>query len=90
VEAVMSDGLNHANFKCNRGEITVTDRAVGLEQALLAVIGAYRNFGGDVDSLMREAQGLIIGNGTYRIVEHSHIALACTEIENAVSFKRRN
>jgi hypothetical protein len=84
----MKEGMFFVNFKRNHEEMTVTDREIGLEQALLAVIGAYRNFGGDVDSLMREAQGLIIGNGVYRIVEHPHVIPACTEIENAVNFKK--
>lgn len=66
----------------------MTSREIDLEQALIAVIGAYRNTGGDVEKLLREAQGLIIGNSEYRLVEHPHVTQACIEIEKAVSFKK--
>ncbi|HBZ7538244.1 hypothetical protein [Klebsiella pneumoniae] len=66
----------------------MTDREIALEQALIAVIGAYRNDGGDVDSLIQQSQGLLLGNTEYRFVEHPYITEACTEIEKAASFKK--
>ncbi|MCE6965884.1 hypothetical protein K6W81_18650 [Enterobacter sp. MW07] len=66
----------------------MSEREIVLEQALIAVIGAYRNEGGDVENLMREAHGLIIDNSPYRIVGHPHVTQACVEIANAVKFKK--
>ena len=66
----------------------MSEREIDLEQALIAVIGAYRNEGGDVEKLMSEAFGLIIGHSPYRIVEHPHVTQACDEIEKAVKFKK--
>lgn len=66
----------------------MVDRTIELEQALIAVIGAHRNSGGDVEKLMRDAQGLIIGHSNYRVVEHPYITKACNEIENAVNYKK--
>ncbi|MBA5202205.1 hypothetical protein H2Y57_00615 [Pectobacterium aroidearum] len=63
-------------------------REVALEQALIAVLGAYRESGGDVEKLISEASGLIIGNTEYRIVEHPNVGLACKEIEEAAKFKK--
>lgn len=66
----------------------MSEREIDLEQALIAVIGAYRNEGGNVEDLMREAQTLILDNSPYRIVEHPHVTQACVEIKNAVKFKK--
>ena len=66
----------------------MTSREFDLEQALIAVIGAYRNAGGNVEKLKLDAQGLILGHSEYRIVEHPNVTQACTEIENAVNFKK--
>lgn len=65
-----------------------SNRAIDLEQALIAVIGAYKNSGGDVKKLKQDAIGLIVGNSTYRIVEHPNVSSACKEIENAAEFKK--
>jgi hypothetical protein len=67
-------------------ENVMTSREIDLEQALIAVIGAYRKAGGDVNKLLREAQGLIIGSSEYRKVGHEHVTKACIEIEKAVNF----
>ena len=66
----------------------MTSREIDLEQALIAVVGTYRKAGGDVDKLLRESQGLIIGHSEYRIVEHPNVTQACEEIEKAVNFKK--
>lgn len=66
----------------------MTSREIDLEQALIAVIGAYRNAGGDVDKLMRDAHGLIVEHSEYQIVEHPHVVQACEEVEKAVIFKK--
>lgn len=64
------------------------NREIALEQALVAVVGAYRTKGGDVSKLLQDAQGLILGHSEYRIVEHPHVTQACIEIENAANFKK--
>lgn len=66
----------------------MSEREIDLEQALIAVIGAYRKAGGDVNKLIQDANALILGHSEYRIVDHPHVAQACTEIENAVNFKK--
>lgn len=63
-------------------------REVALEQALIAVIGAYRNAGGDLKKLTQEAQSLILGQSEYRVVDHPYVTLACTEIEKAASHNK--
>lgn len=63
-------------------------RETALEQALIAVIGAYRKAGGDLKTLVQEAQTLIIGHSEYRIVDHPGISEACSEIEKAATFKK--
>jgi flavorubredoxin len=69
-------------------EDSMTNREIDLEQALIAVIGAYRKTGGDVETLVKDAQGLIIGHSEYRITDHPHVTQACTEIEKAAAFKK--
>ena len=66
----------------------MSEREIDLEQALIAVIGAYRNAGGNVDKLVQDANALILGHSLYRIVEHPHVTRACEEIEKAVNFKK--
>ena len=63
-------------------------RETALEQALIAVIGAYRNAGGDLKTLTQKAQALILGHSEYRIVEHPGVSQACSEIEKAANFKK--
>ncbi len=63
-------------------------RETALEQALIAVIGAYRNVGGDLKSLTQQAQALILDHSEYRIVGHPYVSQACAEIEKAVSYKK--
>ncbi|NWC65140.1 hypothetical protein [Cedecea sp. P7760] len=66
----------------------MTNREIALEQALIAVIGAYAKADGDVHELIQQANTLIIGNSEYRIVEHPHVTEACLEIERAAAFKK--
>lgn len=63
-------------------------RETVLEQALLAVIGAYRNAGGDLKTLTQDAQALILDHSEYRIVDHPYVSQACSEIERAANYKK--
>ncbi|EKM0532649.1 hypothetical protein PTT84_003032 [Cronobacter turicensis] len=63
-------------------------RETALEQALIAVIGAYRNAGGDLKTLTQQAQALILNHSEYRIADHPYVSEACAEIEKAVNYKK--
>ncbi|EGT4238741.1 hypothetical protein NLT11_000736 [Cronobacter sakazakii] len=63
-------------------------RETALEQALIAVIGAYRNVGGALKSLTQQAQALLLDHSEYRIVDHPYDSQTCAEIEKAVNYKK--
>ncbi|EKZ6404628.1 hypothetical protein PGO40_00885 [Klebsiella aerogenes] len=66
----------------------MTNREIALEQALIAVIGAIREEGADLERIAVRADMLLLDNSPYRIVEHPHVANALTEIEKAINFEK--
>ncbi|GFM87781.1 hypothetical protein PSCICO_31800 [Pseudomonas cichorii] len=59
------------------------DREIALEQALIAVIGAAESRGLDTQDLLSHATALILGNSSYRRVDHPYVDMACKEISDA-------
>ncbi|CAG8866822.1 hypothetical protein PS726_05131 [Pseudomonas fluorescens] len=54
----------------------VSDREIALEQALVAIIGAAIDSGLDVKSLIDNATAGLLGDASYRWVEHPHVSNA--------------
>ncbi|CQJ56482.1 TPA: hypothetical protein ACJFUB_004223 [Yersinia enterocolitica] len=63
-----------------------SDREIALEQALVAVLGAVKDLGTDMDNLLQQSKTLIIEHSKYRNVEHPHVTQACVAIESAMKF----
>ncbi|WP_227731132.1 hypothetical protein [Yersinia proxima] len=61
-----------------------SDREIALEQALVAVLGAVKDSGTDMDNLLQQSTALIIGHSKYRSVEHPHVTQACVAIKSAM------
>lgn len=66
----------------------MTNREIALEQALIAIIGAIKEEGSDLERITIRADMLLLDNSQYRVVDHPHVSEALTEIEKAVKFKK--
>lgn len=58
-----------------------SDREIALEQALVAVLGAARERGIDLEDLSSKAKHLVLDHSKYRQVDHPHVTNACNAID---------
>lgn len=58
-----------------------SDREIALEQALVAVLGAARERGIDLEDLSSKAKHLVLDHSKYRRVDHPHVTNACNAID---------
>ena len=61
------------------------ERAIVLDQALLAVLGAVHELGYDAERVKQKAQTLLIDNTKYREVDHPYNTKACDEINRVLA-----
>lgn len=61
-----------------------SEREIALDQALVAVFGAAKDLGYNIDELKQKASGLVMGHSAYRRVEHPHVSNAVAELEAAL------
>ena len=61
----------------------MTNREIALEQALVAVMAEAKKLGVDLDDLISEVKGGLMGHDPYRHVDHPHNTNAIQEVLDA-------